>query len=94
MGLQNDDFKTLEITLMGNGNRTLKGILNFTALDLGEYSDEEEIYDSKGAATFVVVVIMVYGLSIVAMIGSLAKKNMKVWCHTSPHNVSIDPKYS
>ena len=78
MGLHNDEYKTLEVMLTGSNNRTLKGVLNFTAMDLGGYSEEDEVYDGTGAATFVIVVILVYGLSIVLMIGSLAKKNMKV----------------
>ncbi|KAK2145567.1 hypothetical protein LSH36_673g01004 [Paralvinella palmiformis] len=77
MGLQNNDYKTLEIMLTGSNNRTLKGVLNFTAMDLGGYTGDDEVYDGTGAATFVIVVILVYGLSIVLMIGSLAKKNMK-----------------
>ena len=46
------DYHALEITLTGTNNKTLKGVLNFTALDTGSgILEEEEIYDSKGAAT-------------------------------------------
>ncbi len=73
MGLvKGDNYHTLEVTLTGPNNKTLTGFLNFTSL-----VNSEEEYNSQGAATFIVAVIMVYGLSIVLLIGSLAKKNLK-----------------
>ena len=61
MGVNIVNHKILEVILTNSNNQTLTGVLNFTTVDLGQYTEEEEIYDSKGAATFVVVVILVYG---------------------------------
>ena len=54
-------------------NTTLQGFLNMTV----QQAAADDSYDEKGAAMYVIAVILVYGISMVLLIGSLAKKNMR-----------------
>ncbi|ELU11000.1 hypothetical protein CAPTEDRAFT_203099 [Capitella teleta] len=73
------DLRSLSITLLGSNNRTLTGTVNLSAnADVArQEATTNDDYDDSGAAYYVCAVILVYGLSIVSLIGSLAKKKMK-----------------
>ena len=66
-------YKPVSIVLQGT-NDTFKGYINMTVKD-AETTPVD--YDEVGAAYYVIAVVLVYGLSMVLLIGSLAKKNMK-----------------
>ena len=70
------DFRSMSITLLGSNNNTMSGTVNLSAF-ASVAKEEDNNYDDSGAAYYVCAVILVYGLSIVSLIGSLAKKKMK-----------------
>ena len=58
-------------------SEVLQNSTNFSATNLS-YNDKKEDYDPSGAAKYIVVVVLVYGFSIIFFIGSQVKSSKKV----------------
>ena len=74
--------KAIQFLLQGEGNQTLEGTLILDELpeELSTVEPTMEPYDQQGASAYAIVVIMVYGFSIVLLIAShifLKKKEDK-----------------
>ena len=80
-------YHSISVSFETERNVTYTGVLNLTldeprvGVDQGAVRgatslDQQEEYDQTGAAYYVIAVVLVYGLSMVLLIGSLAKKKI------------------